>query len=56
MRLKSALLFLSAVLAFHANFAHANLIKNGGFEADVIDKSVRAEGTAINNGGIRISN
>lgn len=54
MRLKSALLFLSAVLAFHANFAHANLIKNGGFESDVIGKSVRAEGKHINNGGIRI--
>lgn len=56
MRLKSALLFLSAVLAFHADFAHANLIKNGGFESNVIDKSVRAEGTVIKNNGVRIDN
>lgn len=55
MRLKSALLFLSAVLAFHSNFAHANLIKNGGFEADVINHSVRAEGKIINNNGVRIN-
>ncbi|WP_306394030.1 PEP-CTERM sorting domain-containing protein [Telluria beijingensis] len=55
MRLKSALLFTSAILAFHANVAHANLIKNGGFESNVIDTSYRAEGAIIHNGGIRIN-
>lgn len=55
MRLKSVLLFTSAFFAFHANVAHANLIKNGGFESNVIDKSYRAEGKLILNNGIRIN-
>ena len=56
MRLKSALLFVSAVLAFHANFAHANLIKNGGFESNVIDKSKFVNGTTPVANGVTIDN
>lgn len=55
MRLKSALLFLSAVLAFHANFAQANLIKNGGFEANVIDKSKYANGKTLEKDGVTVT-
>ena len=56
MRLKSALLFLSAVLAFNANLAHANLIKNGGFEANVIDKSRIVNGKYLETNGITLDN
>jgi hypothetical protein len=54
MRLKSALLFLSAVLAFNANLAHANLIKNGGFEANIINKSQIVNGKQFETNGITI--
>lgn len=56
MRLKSALLFMSAVLAFHANLAHANLIKNGGFESNVIDQSQIVNGKRLEKNGVTIDN
>lgn len=56
MRLKSALLFMSVVLAFNANLAHANLIKNGGFESNVIDKSRIVNGKHLETNGITIDN
>lgn len=54
MRLKSALLFLSAILAFTTNIAHANLIKNGGFEDNVITKSHIVNGTYLETNGVTI--
>jgi len=56
MRLKSALLFMSAVLAFNANLAHANLIKNGGFEANVIAHSHIVNGAYLEENGVTINN
>lgn len=47
MRLKSALLLLSAVLAFHTNFAHANLIVNGEFENSSAGTNKKVNGTHI---------
>lgn len=54
MRLKSALLFISTILAFYANVAHANLIKNGGFESNVIAHSQIVNGTYIETNGVTI--
>ncbi|WP_311959769.1 hypothetical protein, partial [Acinetobacter baumannii] len=56
MRLKSALLFMSAVLAFNASVAHANLIKNGGFESNVIAHSQIVNGAYLETNGITIDN
>lgn len=47
MRIKSVMLLLSAVLAFHANFAHANLIKNGDFEQASKGTNKKINGTYI---------
>lgn len=56
MRLKSALLFMSAVLAFTTNLAHANLIKNGGFESNVIAHSQIVNGKHLETNGVTIDN
>jgi len=56
MRLKSASLFMSAVLAVNANLAHANLIKNGGFESNVIAHSQIVNGKHIEKNGVTIDN
>lgn len=47
MRIKSVLLLLSATVAFHANFAHANLIRNGDFEQASQGTNKKVNGTHV---------
>lgn len=47
MRLKSVLLFVSAILALNVGVANANLIKNGGFESTSAGGNKKINGTSI---------